>query len=115
MNLTSTNCLAEDVLIRPVVVAELELGDVQREVLGADLVEGADNTAFEDRPKAFNGVGVDRADDVFAVSMANDAVRKISFKAAIADPFVGDQQANLFRHRAAHERFENVTADGFDN
>jgi hypothetical protein len=35
------NCRSENVIVEPVVVAELELGDVQRQILGADLVEGA--------------------------------------------------------------------------
>jgi hypothetical protein len=58
----SPDRLAEDVLVFPIVVPELELGDIERHVLGADLVECADNTALEDRPEAFNRVGVDRAD-----------------------------------------------------
>jgi len=36
----------------PIVVAELELRDVERHVFLADLVERADHTALEDRPEA---------------------------------------------------------------
>ena len=59
-SLTSADRLAEDVGVVAVVVAELELGDVERQIFGADFVECADNAALEDRPEAFNRVGVDR-------------------------------------------------------
>ena len=47
-----------------VIVAELELRDVQRQVFRADFVERAHDAALEDAPEAFNRIGVDRADDV---------------------------------------------------
>jgi hypothetical protein len=46
----------EDVGIGAIVVAELKLRDVERHVLGAHLVEGADNATLEDRRGAFNRV-----------------------------------------------------------
>ena len=57
---------AEDVIVLAVVVPELELRDVQRQILGADLVERADDPALEDRPEAFNRVRVDRTDNILA-------------------------------------------------
>ena len=65
MTLTPADRFAENVSVVAVVVAELELRDIQRQVLGADFVERANDAALEDRPEAFNRVGVDRADDVF--------------------------------------------------
>jgi hypothetical protein len=44
--LTPTDRVAEDVFIAAVVVAELKPGDVERQIFGADLVEGADNATF---------------------------------------------------------------------
>ena len=55
---------AEYVRVLPIVIPELKLGNVERHVLGADLVERADNSALQDRPKAFNGVRVDCADHI---------------------------------------------------
>jgi hypothetical protein len=55
----SLNRRAENVRIVPMVVAELKFCDVQRHVFGADLVERADDTALENRPEAFNRVGMD--------------------------------------------------------
>src|SRR5271155_4946993 len=40
--LTTANSLSKNVRIIPVIIAELELGNVQRQVLGGDLVERAD-------------------------------------------------------------------------
>jgi hypothetical protein len=62
--LTSTYCCAENVGIEPIVVAELKLGNVQRHIFGAHLVECADYAALEDRPEAFNRIRVDRTDNV---------------------------------------------------
>jgi hypothetical protein len=42
----------------------LELGDVERQVLLADLVIGANHAAFQDRPETFDRIGMDRADHV---------------------------------------------------
>jgi hypothetical protein len=44
--------LSEHVRVAPVIVAELKFHDVQRQVLFADLVEAANDTALEDRPEA---------------------------------------------------------------
>jgi hypothetical protein len=62
MILAPRDCLAEDVRITPVVITELELADLQRQIFLADLVEGADHAALDQRPKAFDCVGVNRAE-----------------------------------------------------
>src|SRR4051794_14999626 len=67
----SADCyrLPEDIGVVPVVVAELKFRDVQRQILGADLVERADDPALNQRPEAFNRLGVDRAVNVFLGAM----------------------------------------------
>src|SRR6202166_1184832 len=55
----------ENIGVVAVVVAELELGNVQRHVLGTDLMERADHATLEDRPEALNRVRVDCANNVF--------------------------------------------------
>lgn len=67
----STYRCAKNVSIHAVIIAELKLGNIQRHVFGADLVERADHASFEDRPKAFNRVRVNRADDVLMPSVVN--------------------------------------------
>src|SRR5229473_6731696 len=82
--LASADRRTKDVRIHAVIVAELELRDVQRQIFLADLVEGADHAALDDRPEAFNGVGVDRADNVMPARMVNDAMRKSEVKPIVA-------------------------------
>jgi hypothetical protein len=60
--LASRNRRCENVRVLPVIVAELELGDIERHVLAADL---ANNVTFEDRPEALDCVRVNRADNIF--------------------------------------------------
>jgi hypothetical protein len=93
----------EDIGIVPVVVAELELGDVQGHVLLADLMEGPDDAALEDRPEAFNGLSVNRADDVFARGVLDDLVGIELFDVPVAGPFVGAKQADFFGNRFQHK------------
>jgi hypothetical protein len=99
----SFNRLAEDVLVQPVVVAELELGDVQREILLADLVERADDAALDEGPEAFDRVRVDRADDVLALGMVDrrmlDAVRQVVVGASV----IVREEAYLVRDGFADE------------
>ena len=81
-NSTPFICCSENVRVVPIVIAELKLRDVQRQILVADLVERADDAALEDRPEAFNRVRVDRADDVLLVAVIDDAVRDRSSRSA---------------------------------
>jgi hypothetical protein len=107
--------LAKDIGVLAIVVAKLELRDVQRKVLGADLVKRAHHTALEDRPEAFDRVGVDRADDVLALGVVDNAVRIFGVEAAISYPLVGAKQAHLFRNCAAHEGLEGCCINPADD
>ena len=65
------NRRSENILVLSVVIPELELCNVERQIFLADLVEGADDAALDQRPEAFDGLSVDRADDVLAARMVN--------------------------------------------
>ena len=56
MVLASLNRRSEDVRVLPIVIAELELGNIQRHIFAAHFMERADDAALEDRPEAFNGL-----------------------------------------------------------
>jgi hypothetical protein len=60
---------SEDIRILPVVIAELELGNIQRHIFAAHFVECSDNTALEDRPESFDGLSVDCANNILASRM----------------------------------------------
>lgn len=61
----SCYCQPKDVRVGTVIIFELTFRDVERKIFGADLVVAADNRPLEDRPEAFNRLGVHRADNVF--------------------------------------------------
>jgi hypothetical protein len=80
------NRRCENVVIEAVIIAKLELCDIERDVLCTDIVERADDTALEDAPKTLNRLGVDRTDNVLAARVVNGFVRKILVEALVANP-----------------------------
>src|SRR5437016_1659301 len=89
---------AEDVCVAAIVVSELELFDVQRQVFRADLVERADYSALNHAPEAFDGICVNVAMHIFTIPVINRAMRELSVKSAIASALVGRDQADLIGH-----------------
>ena len=59
--LTSHYRCVEDILVFQIVILETKLGDVERQVLPARLVESTNHATLEDAPKDLDGVGMDRA------------------------------------------------------
>jgi hypothetical protein len=98
-----SNCLfsafrnrrSEDVPVHAIVTAELELSNIQGHIFLADFVECADHAALKDGPKAFDGLGMNRADDIEAFGVVDDGVRIFLAKAVVALPLIGAEQAHL--------------------
>jgi hypothetical protein len=67
---------AEDVRIQALVIAKLELVDVEREILFADLVEGADDPAFHDGPEPFDSVGMNCTADILPLGVMHHPMRE---------------------------------------
>lgn len=84
--LTTFDSRAENVVIETVIVAELKFSDIERQVLGADFVERANDTAFEDTPETFNCLGVNRADNVLPSRMVNGGMRVVLIQSLVAQP-----------------------------
>jgi hypothetical protein len=63
--------------VLPIVIAELKFRDVQRQIFAADLVMGADNVTLKNAPEAFNRVGMDSTNYVFALRVLDDLVRRL--------------------------------------
>src|SRR5580704_3770089 len=78
-------------------------------------MECAHDAALEDRPEAFNAVGVDCANDVLPLGMIDDAVRKFLAQMFVADPLIGTEQTDLVRHGLTHERFKRAGAHVFND
>lgn len=76
------------------------------------LWEGAHNTALDDRPEAFDGVGVDSADNVFPGGVVNSDVRiALLAQVVIANPLVSAEQADFVRNSLIDE---SLKGRGFD-
>jgi hypothetical protein len=118
-DLASAACyrFLENIRAHPIVVSELKLRDVERQVFRADLVERAYHAALEDRPETLNRVRVHRADHVFVVSVSDDLVLiAIDLpQAVVADPLIGHEQAHFLRNRFGHEFGKFVAGHALEN
>jgi hypothetical protein len=111
----SCNRRSEDIGVETVVIAKLKLGNVQRHIFCADLVERADYAALEDAPKAFNRVRVDRADYVLMFAVVNAGVRDAARQSIVAAPCVRREQANFIRDNLADEIVGRFRCDVLKN
>lgn len=101
----------EDIGVVPIIVAELELCNVQRHVFGADLVEASDDAALEDRPEAFNRVRVDSADNVLAVAVLHGEVREVVPEIPISAALIACEQADLVGNGLGNETLYSFAGD----
>ena len=83
---TSPDCLAENVLVVPIVVAELELGDVEGHVFFADLMKRTDDPTLKDRPETFNRLSVDRTDYVLPARVIDACERVFGGELVVTQP-----------------------------
>jgi hypothetical protein len=81
--LASADRRAENVGICTVVVSELKLRNVQRQIFAAYPVIASHNATLNQRPETLNCVGVNRANDVLASLMIHNAVRVFVAKMVI--------------------------------
>ena len=58
--LASHNRCSENVRIVTIIISELELGNIEGQVLFADLMKGPDAPSLDEGPKPFDGLRVDR-------------------------------------------------------
>jgi hypothetical protein len=114
-----TNRRSENVGVVAVVIPELKLRNVKRQIFCANLVERANHAAFQDRPKTFNRIRVDRADNgmfgIFALGVINDAVRITVVKATICGVVVSAEQANAIGYGFFDEIFNRVAFNVFND
>src|SRR6266487_4174617 len=100
----SFNRRSEDVRVLTVIVAELELSNIERHVLAADLVKRAEHAALEDRPEALNRIRVNRADNIFVRGVIDDFMLREDFvEVFVTDPMIGHEQTDLVRDGLANE------------
>src|SRR5436190_11219510 len=106
--LAALNRRSENVRIFAVIVSELEFRDVQRHVFGAHLVECTHHAALEDRPEAFNGLGMDSTDHILSFSVVDNGMGIFLVELVVTNPLIGAEQADLVRDRFADESGECI-------
>jgi hypothetical protein len=115
LGLASLDCRSEDVRVLPVIIAELELGNIERHIFAAHFVECADDAALEDRPEAFDGLSVDCSDNILTSGVVNDAMRIFAVKSIVTGRLIRAKQADFMRDGFADKRGESVGIDIRDN
>ncbi len=101
--LARPNRRTEYVRILAIVVPELELIDVERQIQVAHLMERSHDAALYHRPKTLDGVRVDRTIDVLSGAVMNHAMRETGIQSAIPAMIVGREQTYLVRDRFIDE------------
>lgn len=94
---------AEYVCIHALIIAKLELIDVEMEILFADLVECPDDPALHDGPKTLDGIGMNCSAYIFSLSVMHHAVRDGFVERAIALMIVRGKQADSVRYSFVDE------------
>ena len=114
---TSASCkdCLEDVRIVAIVVAELKLGQIQRQVGFADVVIGADDSAFEQAPKRFQIVRMDLATHIFMRLVIDMLMRECLMELLIASRFIGRNKADIGRYGLAHKLRHGFGRSIFDD
>jgi hypothetical protein len=107
MILASVDCRSKNVCVLPVIISELELGNIERYIFATHFVERADDAALEDRPEAFDGLSMNCSNDVLPSRMVNSRVWVIPVKQVVAWILIGAKQADPVRHRFADEGSES--------
>ena len=97
---------SKNIRVLPIVVAELKLRNIERQIFAADLVEATNNAALNERPKAFDCVGVDRTDNVLPGFVIDDAMWVFIAKSVIAWIGIGTKQADFVRDCFINKLFE---------
>src|SRR5260221_10357081 len=106
--LASANRRSENVRILAIIIAKLELGDIERHVFGAHLVECANNASFEDRPKAVDCLSVHGTDHILPLGMINGRMWELFAKMLIPNPLIGTQQTHPVRYGFTREALKRA-------
>ena len=113
--LTPLDRSSEYIRVLTIVIAELELGNIERHVFAAHFMERSNYTAFEDRPEALNGLSMYRTDDILPLGMINGSVREVFIKPPVPGPLIGAKQADFMRDGFANESVKRCGLDVRDH
>ena len=115
----SASCyhVEKDVRVLAIVETILKFRKVQWQVVFADVVKGADDSALNQAPERFNIVCVNQATHVFALPMPNRLMRKSlpAIQILIAGVLIGRNQFNLFANGFGYETVQRRHIGTFDH
>jgi hypothetical protein len=97
------NQIREGIGVIAIVEAPRKFVHVQRQVVFADFVIAADDSAFEETPESFDAVCVSGADDVLASTVPDDAMRQRISEQPVSRMFVGRDQLHVLGNGLPHE------------
>jgi hypothetical protein len=106
---------AEDIGVVAIVLPELKLIQIERQIILADVVIGADNSAFQECPEAFDVVRVNLATDVFTLRMLNGFMADATSEMVVALVLVGGDERDLFVNSATNKAGERACIGITDN
>lgn len=107
--------IGKNVWILPVVVAIRKLRQVQRQVVFADLMEGAHHATLQQAPEGFDVVRMNVPAHVFFLGMIHDLVREGPSKALIPAMFIRRHERDALPHCLSHKLRHRHTVSGFDH
>ena len=108
--------VAEDVRVVPVVESPLELLEVAVHVLGAHLVERADDRPLEQAPDAFYAVRVNVSGDPLFLGMSNSLMARVVVRDSHVRPkLIGVDRFGRILHCPLDEAMEGVLLDVWDS
>jgi hypothetical protein len=107
--------LSKDVGILSIVVAELKLREVEREIFLTHVMVRHDDSAFEQRPEGIERLGMHFAAHIFTLHVINGHVRKHTIQVLIANILIGRDQGHFVADRLADESFQGSRGRIFDD
>jgi hypothetical protein len=105
----------EYIRILPVIVPELKLRQIQRQIFLAHLVIRANDAAFEQAPKRIQIRGMNIAAHIFALSMGDRLMGIVLFQVNITVPFVGRDQRNPIGNGLSDETINGCRIGSFND
>ncbi len=105
----SASCyrFTKDIGILAVIVTELKLSQVERQIFLTDVVEAAHDATLEEAPERFEIVGVNLAANIFALTVTDSFMREVFFQKAVTGVLIGRHQVNRLADGLAHEGVES--------
>jgi hypothetical protein len=91
-SLACPNGSLENIGVLSIVVPKLKFSNVQMQIFPTNFVVSPNNAALEDRPEAFNRVGVDCANDVLSNGMIDGLMWETPLQPRIAGISVGSRE-----------------------